>query len=57
MMVYLDYAATTPVDPRVAEKMLQYLMPDGQFGNPGCSVMHLDKRQKQWNMRANKLQI
>lgn len=32
--VYLDYAATTPVDPRVAEKMMQYLTMDGQFGNP-----------------------
>jgi cysteine desulfurase len=32
--IYLDYAATTPVDPRVAEKMMQYLTMDGQFGNP-----------------------
>ncbi|MBI2379202.1 MAG: IscS subfamily cysteine desulfurase [Gammaproteobacteria bacterium] len=32
--IYLDYAATTPVDPRVAEKMMQYLTQDGQFGNP-----------------------
>ncbi|MFN4292124.1 MAG: IscS subfamily cysteine desulfurase [Permianibacter sp.] len=32
--VYLDYSATTPVDPRVAEKMMQYLTEDGQFGNP-----------------------
>ena len=31
--IYLDYAATTPVDPRVAEKMIQFLTPDGQFGN------------------------
>lgn len=32
--IYLDYAATTPVDPRVAELMMQYLTMDGQFGNP-----------------------
>ncbi|PSJ44932.1 IscS subfamily cysteine desulfurase [Zobellella endophytica] len=32
--IYLDYAATCPVDPRVAEKMMQYLTADGIFGNP-----------------------
>jgi len=32
--IYLDYSATTPVDPRVAEQMCQYLSPDGVFGNP-----------------------
>jgi len=32
--IYMDYAATTPVDPRVAEKMMAYLTPDGMFGNP-----------------------
>ena len=30
--IYLDYAATTPVDPRVAAKMIPYLFE--QFGNP-----------------------
>ncbi len=33
--IYLDYAATTPVDPRVAEVMIQHLTPEGIFGNPG----------------------
>ena len=32
--VYLDYSATTPVDPRVAEKMMQCLTLEGNFGNP-----------------------
>jgi cysteine desulfurase len=32
--IYLDYAATTPVDPRVAEKMMQFLTMEGEFGNP-----------------------
>ncbi|MFT3803269.1 MAG: IscS subfamily cysteine desulfurase [Burkholderiaceae bacterium] len=30
--IYLDYSATTPVDPRVVDKMLPYLRQD--FGNP-----------------------
>lgn len=34
MPIYLDYAATTPVDPRVAEKMLACLTLDGNFANP-----------------------
>lgn len=32
--IYLDYAATTPVDPRVAEKMVACLTMDGNFANP-----------------------
>lgn len=32
--IYLDYSATTPVDPRVAEKMMQFMTMDGTFGNP-----------------------
>jgi len=38
--IYLDYSATTPVDPRVAEKMMACLTPDGNFGNP-ASRSHL----------------
>jgi len=30
--VYMDYSATTPIDPRVADKMIPYLRE--QFGNP-----------------------
>jgi cysteine desulfurase len=36
---YLDYAATTPVDPRVAARMAECLTSSGTFGNPG-SVSH-----------------
>lgn len=32
--IYLDYAATTPVDPRVADAMAKCLTLDGNFGNP-----------------------
>ncbi|ENI8075639.1 IscS subfamily cysteine desulfurase [Vibrio vulnificus] len=32
--IYLDYSATCPVDPRVAEKMVQCMTMDGNFGNP-----------------------
>jgi cysteine desulfurase len=32
--IYLDYSATTPVDPRVAERMCACLTMDGVFGNP-----------------------
>ncbi|MBE9562262.1 MAG: IscS subfamily cysteine desulfurase [Proteobacteria bacterium] len=33
--IYFDYSATTPVDPRVADKMMQYLTRD--FGNPASN--------------------
>ncbi len=32
--IYLDYAATTPIDHRVAAKMAEFLTIDGAFGNP-----------------------
>ena len=32
--IYLDYSATTPVDPRVAEAMMECLTNEGNFGNP-----------------------
>ena len=32
--IYLDYAATTPVDPRVAQCMIECLLPAGEHGNP-----------------------
>jgi len=41
--VYLDYAATTPVDPRVAEIMAGCLTRDGVYANP-ASVAHAPGR-------------
>jgi cysteine desulfurase len=38
--IYLDYAATTPIDPLVAERMASCLTLDGNFGNP-ASRSHL----------------
>uniref|UniRef100_UPI0025CD1E1F aminotransferase class V-fold PLP-dependent enzyme n=1 Tax=uncultured Thiodictyon sp. TaxID=1846217 RepID=UPI0025CD1E1F len=32
--IYMDYSATTPVDPRVAERMCACLTNAGNFGNP-----------------------
>ena len=37
--IYLDYMATTPMDPRVAHKMTQCMQFDGIFGNP-ASLTH-----------------
>ena len=36
--VYLDYAATTPVDPAVVAVMTRYLGLDGAFGNPASRL-------------------
>ncbi|MEH6469899.1 MAG: IscS subfamily cysteine desulfurase [Halopseudomonas sp.] len=38
--IYLDYSATTPMDPRVAEKMCQCLTLEGNFGNPASRSHH-----------------
>ena len=35
MPIYLDYNATTPIDPRVAQAMAPYLY--GSFGNPSSA--------------------
>src|SRR5918993_3065134 len=43
MPVYLDCAATTPIDPRVRAEMLRYL--DDDFGNAGS-------RTHAWGLRA-----
>ena len=38
--IYLDYSSTTPVDPRVADKMMECLTLEGNYGNP-ASRSHL----------------
>jgi cysteine desulfurase len=43
MPIYLDHAATTPLDPRVRAEMLRYF--DGDFGNAGS-------RTHDWGLRA-----
>jgi cysteine desulfurase len=35
--IYLDNAATTPVDPRVAQSMIECLLPTGAYGNPSSA--------------------
>lgn len=37
-MIYLDYAATTPVDSIVVEAMLEYMGPGGVFANPASNT-------------------
>ena len=41
--IYMDMQATTPVDPRVVTKMMEFLTPDGKFGN-----MHSKTHQYGW---------
>ena len=49
--IYLDYSATTPVDPRVADKMIPYLRE--QFGNPlRAATCMAGKQKKRWKKRA-----
>ncbi|MBX9704636.1 MAG: IscS subfamily cysteine desulfurase [Gammaproteobacteria bacterium] len=36
--IYLDYAATTPIDPRVLQVMLPCLTAEGTFGNPASET-------------------
>jgi cysteine desulfurase len=42
--VYLDYAATTPVDPEVAEAMVGCLTLEGDFGNAGSATHAFGRR-------------
>jgi len=44
--IYLDYAATTPVDPRVAERMIECLLPTGEHGNPSSAGHDFGRRAR-----------
>ena len=45
-LIYLDYAATTPVAKSVAAKMSEYLTVDGIFGNPASRSHGYGWKQK-----------
>jgi cysteine desulfurase len=44
--VYLDYAATTPVDPRVAQAMIECLGEQGAHGNPSSMTHEYGRRAR-----------
>lgn len=54
--IYLDYAATTPVDPRVAEVMSQHLTQDGIFANP-ASRSHMLGWQAEQVVEGSRRQV
>ena len=54
--IYLDYAATTPVDQRVIERMVAHMSVDGDFGNP-ASRSHAYGWQAEEAVEAARVQI
>lgn len=55
--IYFDYSATTPVDKRVAEKMMQYMTTDGFTVTLRRDRTNLaGKLKKQLILRVTKLQ-
>lgn len=52
----MDYAATTPVDPQVADKMMSHLCMDGIFGNP-ASRSHIYGWQAEAAVEAARGQV
>ena len=54
--VYLDYAATTPVDPRVAEAMAACLTMEGSFANP-ASRSHIYGWQAEQKVELARTQL
>jgi cysteine desulfurase len=54
--IYLDYAATTPVDPEVAAVMARYLTADGIFGNAASST-HAYGREAAAHLEAARAEV
>ncbi|WP_227367762.1 aminotransferase class V-fold PLP-dependent enzyme [Halomonas sp. M20] len=54
--IYLDYAATTPVDPRVADIMARHLTLDGIFANP-ASRSHMLGWQAEQTVEGARRQV
>jgi cysteine desulfurase len=44
--IYLDYAASTPVDPRVADAMIECLRASGEQGNPSSAGHEFGRRAR-----------
>ena len=55
-LVYLDYAATTPVAPEAAARMTECLMLGGTFGNPG-SASHAYGEEASARIEAARAQV
>jgi cysteine desulfurase len=55
-LVYLDNAATTPVDPRVVEAMLECLGSEGDFANP-AAVAHAPGRRAQQRVERARAEV
>jgi len=53
--IYLDYAATTPVDLRVVKKMLECLTLEGIFGNPAS--LHVYGQEARSAVETARMQI
>ncbi|MEC7663847.1 MAG: aminotransferase class V-fold PLP-dependent enzyme [Pseudomonadota bacterium] len=54
--IYLDYAATTPVDQRVIERMVAHMSVDADFGNP-ASRSHAYGWQAEESVEAARVQV
>ena len=54
-MIYLDHAATTPLDPAVYEAMLPYLRPGGVHGNPASD--HVEGKRAREAVETARAQV